>query len=153
MGTVKVADREFELGEPNALHLTRILTVVGSVGTRAERVAANMGKRLFERVSGKEGETTTDNQNLSSVIFPFLAALTPDDMLALMAALLQFDDEQKGIQWVRAHPPKLSEVVSAFTANMENAGGIVEAIQNFTQVFSLLRLPGTTTPSTPAETG
>lgn len=140
MSTVKIKDREFEIGEPNGLHIVRALNVVGRVGTRAENVATGMGKRLFEKVTG---EAMGDKEWLGT-LFPFLAALTPEEFLALMSALLQFNDEQDGVRWLSKNVPTLNDVVSVVMATLENIDGIIGAIQNFTPVFSLLNrsLPG-----------
>lgn len=135
MSTVKIAEREFEIGEPDATHLVRILNVVGNVGTRAENVAAQMGKRLFERITG---ETPGDNEWLGT-LFPFLAALTPEDFLKLMAALLQFDSEQEGVKWLSKNKPKLNDVVNCIVATLDNLDGIITSLQNFTPVFRQLR--------------
>lgn len=143
MSTVKVADREFEIGEPDATHIVRILNIAGIVGTRAENVAAGMGKKLFERITR---ENPGDNEWLGT-LFPFLAALTPDDFLKLMSALLQFDSEQEGVKWLSKNKPKLSDVVNVIVATLDNIDGMITALQNFTPVFSLLRAsqaqPGT----------
>jgi len=139
MTVITIDERDFEIGEPNALHLVRIAAVVGKVGTRAERVAENLGRTLIAQVSSDGNEKAPD---LSGAIFPFLAALTSDDLLDLMAALLQFDDEQEGVRWLRKHPPKLAHVVRVVALNLENVGGIVEAIQNFTAILGGMNLAG-----------
>lgn len=141
MDSLKIADREFEIGEPNALHLLRIAQVVGNVGTRAEKVAANLGRGLWQRLGGGENPAPdTAQADLLNSLFPFLAALTEDDLLALMAALLQFDDAADGVRWLKKHPPRLTDVVQAVVLNLQFTDQIVAAIQNFTTLASTLRL-------------
>jgi len=142
MSELTIDGKVFVLEEPNALHLVRLLAVVGRVGTKAEKVAANLGKDLLSQLipNGEEGEKTTSD--ISSSLFPFLAALTPDDLLELMAALLQFDNEQEGVRWLRKHPPKLNDVIQVVMMTLENIGGITEALANFTTVIGGLNLAG-----------
>lgn len=141
MSELTIHDRTFVISEPNALHLVRVLAVVGRVGTRAEQVAANLGKGLLSQLipNGEEGKPTND---VTASLFPFLASLTPEDLLDLMAALLQFDSEREGVQWLQKHPPTLGHVIQAVTLTLENIGGITAALANFTTTLGGLNLAG-----------
>lgn len=136
MDSVTIAEREFVIQEPNALHLVRILRVVGRVGTQAEKVAQDLGKKVL---SGLEGE---ESGNFAGTLFLFLAALSEEDLLELMAALLQFEDTQEGVKWLKKHPPKINQVVQAVGLNLAHTESLTEAIQNFTQIVTSLRLAG-----------
>jgi len=145
MSELTVNGRMFEIGEPNALHLVRLLAVIGKVGTRAEKIAANMGKALISQVipnTIQEGEAPPNQDNLAGALFPFLAALTPDDLIEFVAALLQFNDEQEGVRWLKKNPPKLGDIAQAVTLTLENIGGIAEAIANFTTAIGGVNLAG-----------
>ncbi|HNT78084.1 MAG TPA: hypothetical protein PKH77_23980 [Anaerolineae bacterium] len=135
MDSITIAEREFVIQEPNALHLVRILRVVGKVGTQAEKAAQELGKKVLSSL--KE-----DSGNLSGTVFLFLAALGEEDLLELMAALLQFEDGQEGVKWLKKHPPTINQVVQAVGLNLAHTESLTEAIQNFTQIVSSLRLAG-----------
>ena len=136
METITLHGREFTLGEPNALHIVRLLAVVGRVGTRAERVAAEFGAQLLQAAQGEAGTSA----RLPAGIFPFLAALTADDMLELMAALLQFDNETEGTRWLSKHPPTLNDVIQVIGITLRHTQGITEAIGNFTTLVGGMNL-------------
>jgi len=153
MSELTLSGKTFQIGEPNALHLVRLLSVVGKVGTRADAVALNMGKGLLSQLvsNGEEGERAP--VDLKSSLFPFLAALTSDDLLVLMSALLQFDDEQDGVRWLRKNPPTLGDVIQAVSLNLENVAGITEALANFTTMIGGLNLAGMLTRIAAEEVG
>ena len=140
---VTIDGREFEIGEPNALHIVGLLQVVGRVGTRAQQVTADLGKAVLSQTIPNEAEGAADaGPDLTTQIFAFLAVLKPDDLLDLMATLLQFDDAQAGARWLRKHPPTLQHVIDALTLNLRNSTAIVEALQNFTSLVAGLDLAG-----------
>ena len=127
MSEITIHDRTFSIQEPDALIIARLLAVIGDFGTRAEEKAISLGRKLSLDSMG------------AAEIFTFLSALTPDDILKLMAALLQFEIESEGILWLRQNPPSLANIVMAVSTNLEYVGGITEAIRNFTATFSVIR--------------
>lgn len=141
MGTLTLADREFQIGEPNVLHLTRMLSVIGRVGARAEKVTTELGQGLLRQVLPDNAESPPPAP-LTASLFPFLAVLTPEDLLILLAALLQFDNEPEGVRWLQKHPPQLGDVVQILSLNLQYAEGITAALQNFTMMLGGLNLAG-----------
>lgn len=138
METITLHEREFVLGEPNVLHLVRLLAVVGHVGTRAEKAAADLGKGLLAAL--QDGEDAGTPVKVPASLFTFLAVLTPDDLLQCLAALLQFDNEATGVHWCAKHPLTLNETIQVIAITLRHTQGITEAIQNFTLLVGGLNL-------------
>ncbi|HUS97982.1 MAG TPA: hypothetical protein VMX97_14740 [Hyphomicrobiaceae bacterium] len=146
MSELTIHDRIFVIEEPNVLHLLAILRVIGHVGTRAQKVGANFGMGLLSQIIPNDADEpdvadgVAPTADLTTTIFAFLSALTTEDMIEFIVALLQFDSEQAGVHWVRKNPPKLNDVIEALKLNLENLGGITEAISNFTGMVGGMNL-------------
>ena len=118
---VTLNEREFVLSEPDYDVVLRILNVVGDVGLRAEgKVRAVLDK-------------PTD----TALIFGLLAAMQPDDLLRLGAAVLQFETEEEGVTWLREHGVKIAPIVKAFVINISLSTDLVEALENFIEGIGL----------------
>lgn len=115
--TVTLNGHDFTLREPDFGIVLRLLNVIGDVGLRAEgKVRAAL-------------EHPTD----TALIFGLLAAMQPEDVLRLGAAVLQFPTEEEGVTWLQEHGVKIAPIVQAFVLNLNLSSDLIEAIENFTQ--------------------
>lgn len=115
--TVTLDGRDFTLCEPDFGIVLRLLNVIGDVGLRAE---------------GKV-RAALENPNDTALIFGLLAAMQPEDVLRLGAAVLQFPTEDEGVAWLQEHGVKIAPIVQAFVLNISLSSDLIEAIENFTQ--------------------
>jgi hypothetical protein len=137
--TVTLHGRQFQLSAPPLSVTLRLLNILGDVGIHAE-----------ERLKGLAG------RSLSAAVYAVLAVLNEDEILRLGSALLQFQTEAEGVQWLSEHGVELAPLMDALFINLELSNDLMAALGNFTTRIqeiewpTLLRIPGGAGPDSSA---
>lgn len=119
-------EQEFVLGPPSTDVVLRILNVIGSLGVRSERAVTRLIDRLLEE--GVEGAAVG---SLVGVAFSLLAVLNEADLLRLGSAVLQFEVDREGRQWIREQGVKIKPIIEALFANFRLCGDLAEGLGAF----------------------
>jgi len=122
---VTLDGREFEIGEPTIGIVLRIIRVFGLLGVRGEKVAL---RSLRSLVAGSKDQVSASGR---AVLFGMLAALQPEDLIALGSAVLQFEDDREGRKWLKAHEMRLAPLVRAMFLNLANSQDLRDSLQDF----------------------
>lgn len=124
---VRLGDREFTLEEPSLEVTLRILNVIGRLGLRGERIAA---------------QQIAQGPTARAAIWGLLAALAPQDLARFGSAVLQFEDDKNGQKWLKElHKEgklKVAPLVKAFFINWTKSEDLQEALVNFQVGLAML---------------
>lgn len=117
--------REFAIEPPTVGIVLRIIKCFGLLGVRGERVALRSLQALSRgsmeqiKVSGR------------AALFGMLAALQEEDLITLGSAVLQFESEKEGRQWLREHELRLAPLVRATFLNLAKSEDLRDSLQDF----------------------
>lgn len=128
---VTLHGRDFKLCEPDFGIVLRLLNVIGDVGVRADAKTRAILTQM----------AAPGSPDMTALLFGVLAAMQPEDVLRLGAAVLQFPTEGEGVAWLQEHGVKIAPLVRAFVINISLSTDLVEAIENFTQGITGMLLP------------
>lgn len=128
---VVLAGREFEIGEPSIGIVLRIVNIIGRLGTRGERVATRALADVAREIAA--GNRTGLSMSFRVVVFGMLASAQEADLHALGSAVLQFENDKEGRQWLAdlGQEFKLAPLIKAFFINLAQSEDLVEALENF----------------------
>jgi len=113
--TVEYGGETFEIGEPNADIVLRILNCLGKIGMRGEGAAV--------RVMRKPTTLAT--------LFGLMAVLDQTDIVDLGSAVFQFEEKAEGKRFMKAHEVRVAPVIKALFFNLQQSEDLVEAISAF----------------------
>jgi len=126
--TIVMHGREFVLSEPSTGVVIRILNVIGSLGVRASKAS---GPFTGDAEFTGEGMITALLSGAVSVAFGLLAVLSEHDLLKLGSAVLQFENDTKGRQWLIKKGLLVTPLVEALFINIKLSNDLVQAVQAF----------------------
>jgi len=113
--------RTFVIEEPDLGAVLGIVRVIGQLLVRGERAAL----RQLQSIS------RTPNIGMRTVLSGLLASLQVNDLVALGAHLLQFEDAKEGRSWLKEHKMRLNPLVKALFLNLAQSEDLRESIQSF----------------------
>lgn len=118
---VTYADREFEIEEPDIGIVLRILKVFGRLAQKGERSAI------------RELQSIARNPHVSSrmALWGMLSEFSKEDLIALGSAVLQFEDDKAGREWLGSYKLRLAPIIRAFFLNLSQSDDLRDAIDDF----------------------
>lgn len=125
--TIVMHGREFHLETPSVGVTIRILNCIGSLGARATRQGIGVSIDGF----GLEEMIGALVNGVAGVAFGLMSVLTEHDLLKLGSAVLQFEDDREGRQWLMTNGLLITPIVKALMINVRLSYDLREAIPAF----------------------
>jgi len=133
---VEVYGRRFEIEPPTIGVTLRILNSFAGLAVRGERAVI----RSLQSIAGRGGAQV--QVSTRAALFGMLAVLNIEDLHALGAAVLQFEDDREGRKFLRNPPPgealKLAPLVRGLMLNLSKSDDLRDSLADFFDGMGML---------------